>query len=115
MDFAFRSVTSATPAATSMSTTPMSEVVPTPLPNAACPESSRACLRRLGNGDVEAGLGRLGRAEERAGGDVHHQQEKTGPEQCAENLVEFEGVHFLELSPARKEFCGTACGQRRLG
>src|SRR5690606_24506623 len=47
-DRAPRSVTSATPAATSMSTTPMSDVVPTPLPNAACAESSRACAGAAG-------------------------------------------------------------------
>src|SRR6185369_2142928 len=45
------------------------------------------------HGDVVAGLGRLLGRENRPGADVEREQNQTGAENGAHNLVEFEGIH----------------------
>ena len=51
-------------------------------------------MRLFLHGDLEARLFRHMGREDRAGGKARHQDQDTGTEDGADNLVEFEGVHI---------------------
>ena len=70
----------------------------------------RALLASLGlllNRDLVARLFRLGRREQRSGGDIERDQAQTGEQDGAQNLVEFEGIH-CGTAPARGDERGVA-------
>src|SRR6185437_15479519 len=57
------------------------------------------------NSDIEPGLGRFVRREERACPDVEREHDQAGAENGAENLVEFEGIHRIAAPGAGRDWC----------